>query len=122
MNCLRSRASQPKGDPQIPQLREKTPGLGRLILGGIGYRTPSSRGVGGLSEMIDGDVLTQNEINGWSVAEGRTTFLRRSVGLIVGTLRPFLGKLNCVVFTERSSLSFDLFDLRFDWRWLVVNR
>jgi len=103
-------------------LREETPGFGWLILGGINYRTAFSHDVGGLSEMINDDILAQNEINGRSIAEGSTIFLRGNVGLIVGTLRPFLGKLNGVVFTERSSLSFRLFDLRLDRRWLMDNR
>ena len=122
MDCLRSRASKPKGDPQIPQSREETPGFGRLILGRISYRTAFSHDVGRLSETIDDDILAQNEIDGRSVAGSSPIFLRRNVGLIVGTLRPFLGKVSGDVFTERSSFSLRLVDLRFDRRWLMENR
>ena len=122
MNCLRSRASQPKGDSQILQLGEETPGLGWLILGEVSYRTPSSRDVDRLSEMINDDILPQNGINGQSIAECGTIFLHRSVGLIIGTLHSFLGKVNGLVFTEGSSLSFGSFDLQFDRRWLADDR
>ena len=122
MKCLRSGASQPEDDPQISQMREETPGLGRPIIGGISCRTPFGHDVGGLSQMINDDILAQNEIRGWSIVEGNTIFLRRSVSLIVAMLHPFLGKPSGVVFTEGSSLSFRLFDLRFDRCWLMDNR
>jgi len=116
MTCLRPGASQPKYDPQIPQLREEAPGFGRLALGGINYHIPSSHDVGGLPEMIDDDILAYDGIS------GGTVFLHKSVGLIVRTLRPFLGKLDGVVFIEPSPLSFRLLDLRFDRSWLMDNR
>jgi len=60
-------------------------------------------------------MITRYGIDGWGVAEDRTVDLYRSVGLIIVTLDPFLGKLDHVIFTERFSLSFCLFYLRLSW-------